>query len=176
MGSRFRIGSLGISGHEDPVLGLAARLGIRYAATGLQVHLLALQVQDPEHLVRPLVFDIELLRPILADRSICQPVPLADVDQLLPEMVDRRPHARDPTRLRAILAALGLLHGHSGGSGITGHGGRRSTNGADRPTVGSATSQKVDAPIKTGYNFPAGCIDSHSAPRLRPSEACWNAR
>ena len=111
MSSRSRIECLCTSGHEDRFLDLAARVGVRYATIGFEVHLLALQVQDLEHLVRPLVFDIELLRPILANRSVCQPVPLANVDQLLTEMVDRRPHARGLTRFRASLDARGLLHG-----------------------------------------------------------------
>lgn len=36
---------------------------------------------------------------------------------------------------------------------------------------GNTTSQKVDAPVKTGYNFPGGCIDIQGAPPLTPAEA-----
>ena len=58
----------------------------------LEGHPLSAAVEDPEDLVGALVLDVHLLRPVLPDRGVDQPIALADVEELLPEVFERQPH------------------------------------------------------------------------------------
>ena len=63
-------------------------------AIRLEGHLLATVEQDLEDLVRELVFDVQLLGARLADGCVGQAVALADVNELLPQLMHRSAHAR----------------------------------------------------------------------------------
>ena len=94
-------GRLDLVGYEHAIRRFGARLRLAVLVTleartaiRLEGHFLALVVEDLEDLVREFVLDVQLLGTRLANGGVGEAIALADINELLSELMHSRAHAR----------------------------------------------------------------------------------